>query len=118
MVFLQERLNDPRPARVMRMARALRTSRPGPARGGREPQATEKIVKFTAGWGGSRHVLFQACGEGSEKHCWGSMRVGRALTCFAPEPQACRQGSEKHCWGIGGAGSQWGVDRFIYVFLH
>ena len=36
-----------------------------------------------------------------------SMGVGRALTCFAPEPQACREGSEKHCWGGGGGGGRW-----------
>ena len=36
-----------------------------------------------------------------------------------PRPQqACREGSEKHCWGFGGAGLQWGADRFIYAKLH
>ena len=69
MVFLHERQRGPRPAREVRMARALGTSRPGPTREG--GQTTEKRVKITAGWGGPRHILFQACREGSEKHCWG-----------------------------------------------
>ena len=72
------------------MARALRTARPGPARG-EGAQAIEKRVKIHCWVGVARHVLFQACREGSEKHCWGG-------------------------GGVGGAGSQWGVDRFIYVF--
>ena len=78
---------------------------------GAGPQATEKRVKITDGWGGSRHVLFLAGREGSEKHCRGSMMVGRALTCFAPEPQVCREGSEKHCWGsVGCARSGVSID--------
>ena len=54
--------------------------------------------------------------RGERKHCWVSMRLGRVLTCFAPEPQACREGSENSAWGlgrVGGAGSRWGVDRFF-----
>ena len=31
---------------------------------GAGPQPTEKRVKITDGWGGSRHVLFLACREG------------------------------------------------------
>ena len=53
-IILQERLNDPRPARVVGTARALWTGRPGPAEGEGGGEATEKRVKITAGWGGSR----------------------------------------------------------------
>ena len=117
-MYLHERQIGPRPARVVRMARALLTSRPGPARG-LGPQAIEKRVKITAGWGGPRHVSFQACREGSVKHCWGSMGVGRALTCFVPEPPSLQKRERKTLLGgsvgLGGAGSQLGADRFIYA---
>ena len=95
------------------MARALRTSRPGHARAW-GPQATEERVKITAGWDGPRHVLFQACREGSEKHCWRLGGGGAGLTCLRHNPQACREGIEKHCWGgsVGRARSG-GADRFI-----
>ena len=72
-MLLHERQRGLRPAKVVRIARALQTSRPG-------PQATGKRVKITDGWGRARRVLFQACREGNEKHCWGSMGVRQALT--------------------------------------
>ena len=49
-MFLQECKNDPRPARVVRMARALRTARPGLPGGG--PRPLKKEYKITAGWAG------------------------------------------------------------------
>ena len=56
------------------------------------PQAIEKRVKITAGWGGPRHILFQACREGSEKHCWGLNEGAAGPTCFAPEPPSLQRG--------------------------
>ena len=48
------------------------------------PQATEKRVKITAGLGGPRHVLLQACREGSEKHCWGLDGGWAGANMFCP----------------------------------
>ena len=90
-------------------------------------QATKKRVKITDGWGGPRHVLFQACREVSKKHCWGFDGGGAGPNIFCTRTpklaergvkntagvfgegplhwsqnhQACRDGNEKHCWGCG-----------------
>ena len=97
------------------MARALLTSRPGPARGVGAPGHRKE----------------------SKNHCW----VGRAQTCFVPGLQRgeCKTllgldgggaGPNMFCprttkltekrekntsGGFGGAGSQLGADRFIYA---
>ena len=76
MVFLQERQRGPRPAMVVRMARALWTSRPGACQGGGAPGHRKE----------------------SKNHCW----VGRAQTCFVPGLQ---RGEEKHCWVLDGGGA-------------
>ena len=76
----------------------------------------KKRVKITAGSGGPRHVLFQACREGYEKHCWGLDWSGADSNMFcARTPKLAERGMKNIAGGFGGAGLQWGADRFIYA---
>ena len=71
---------------------------------GEGAQATEKGVKITAWWGGPRHVLFQACREGSGNHCCGLNGGGAGPNMLCPRTTKLTKKRVKKLMGFGGGG--------------
>ena len=83
------------------MARALPTSWPGACQEEGAP-GHRKGVKITAGWGGPRHDLFQACREGIEKYYWGLDGGGAGPNMFcARTPKLAEKGVKITSGGFG-----------------
>ena len=52
----------------------------------------KKIVKITAGWAGPDIICSRLAERGVKNTAGGSVGMGRALTCFAPEPSSLQRG--------------------------